>query len=217
LHRNVRNIAIILIGILGVTGIILGLYNQSASLYWAIEPGTERIYLVRVTGFTDYWHNGSLSLPPYAELNNSLLTIRFNSFPEIGWFLDSVAFTRNILNYTKTMVVEPVEYVNGSEVVTGDYSFLNSVVSQSTLPVGNWPFIDSLYPDEPDMIYSCDTYLSSLGTSFMIGYRMYNIDAGHGWTAMVNMTTGLPINTTVWASEYYRDPWYSYEITLTLL
>jgi len=202
---------------LGASGTFFFLYDQSASLSWGVELGTEITYAVRVTGFTDYWHNGSVYPAPYAALNDTLLTIRIDSLPEIGAFLNSVTFAESILEHVKTMIVEPIEYVNGSEVAPGNYSFLNNLVSQSILPVGNWPFIDSLYSDKPDMEYSCDTYLASLGTSFMIGHKVFVIDAGNGWYATVDMITGLPTNTTVWASQYNADPWYSYEIMLTPL
>lgn len=175
----------------------------------------EITYTVKVTGYTDYWQNSSLTPPPYAELNNTIMTIRIESLPAISQFYDGSTFAVDILEYTKTVIVGPIEYVNGSELSSGNYLFLNTLVSQSLLPIGNWLFIDSLYPDEPDFGGYCDTYLASLGTHFMIGYRFYLIDAGNGWNAIVNMSTGLPINATFWASEYYRDPWYSYEVTLT--
>jgi len=210
--------AVIMVSILGVAGGVLVLYNQSAGLHWGVQSGTEITYTVRVTGFTKYWQmNGSLSPPPHVELNNTYVTIRVDSLPEIPLFPNGATFAESILSYVKTAIIGSVEYVNGTEVVSVDYSFLNNLISQSILPVGNWPFIDSLYPDKPDSEWYCDTYLSSLNISFMIGHRAYLIDAGGGWYAAMDMSTGLPTNATVWASEYYRDPWYSYEVTLTPL
>jgi hypothetical protein len=161
--------------------------------------------------------NGTHYPPLYVELNDTLLTVRINSLPEIPAFLNGATFAENILGHPKTAAVAPIVYVNGSQVVLSNSTFLNSLVSISILPVGNWPFIDSLYPDKSDMEYSCDAYLASLGTSFMIGHRTYVTDSGNGWYAYVGMTTGLPTNATVWASQYSGCTFYSYEITLTPL
>lgn len=220
MRRSVLGPAIIVVSVLGVTGGVLVLYNQSAGLHWAVESGTEITYAVRVTGFTEFvpTMNASLSPPPHAELNNTFVTIQIDSLPEISPFLNGAAFADSILSYVKTAITGPIEYVNGTEVVSADYSFLNSLVSQSILPVGNWPFVDSLYPDKPDFPEGyCDTYFASSGTSFMIGYRYFLIDAGWGWYATVDMNTGLPTNATVWGSQYYGSTWYSYEVTLTPL
>lgn len=216
IRRSVLGAAVIMVSILGVTGGVLVLYNQSSGLHWGVQSGTEITYIVRVTGFTKYWQmNGSLSPPPHVELNNTYVTIRVDSLPAIPGSLNGITFAESILSYVKTAIIGSVEYANGTEVASVDYSFLNNLISQSILPVGNWPFIDSLYPDISESDPNCDTYFSSLNASFMIGHRMYLYDAGGGWYATVDMSTGLPTNATVWASEYYRDPWYSYEVTLT--
>ncbi|RDE17891.1 MAG: hypothetical protein C4K49_00425 [Candidatus Thorarchaeota archaeon] len=205
-----------MVSVLGVTGGVLVFYNQSAGLHWEVELGDEITYAVRVMGFSEYWpFNGSFSPPYHVELNNTYVTIRIDGLPEIPSFPSGETFAEGILSYVKTSITGPIEYGNGTEVVSADYSFLNNVISQSILPVGNWPFIDSLYPDmlEPDPI--CDTYFSSLNASFMIGHRMYLYDAGSGWYATVDMSTGLPTNATVWACQYYGYTFYSYEVTLT--
>jgi hypothetical protein len=218
MRRSVLGAAVIMVTVLGVSVGVLMLYNRSAGLHWAVESGTEITFAVKVTGYTEYWPmNGSLYPPPHAELNNTLLIIRIDSLPEIPAFLNTATFAESILVYVKTAILGPVEYENGSEIVSADYSFLNSLISQSILPVGNWPFIDSLYPDISESDPLCDTYFSSLNTSFVIGHRMYLYDAGSGWSATVDMTTGLPTNATVWASQFYGYTFYSYEITLTPL
>jgi hypothetical protein len=218
MRRSVLGAVIIVVSILGVSGGVLVLYNQSAGLHWAVESGTEITYAVRVTGFTEFMAtmNASFSLPPHhAELNNTFVTIRIDSLPEIPAFLNGGTFAESILSNVKTSITGPLVYMNGSEVVSVDYLFLNNLLSQSILPVGNWPFIDSLYPDISESDPLCDTYFSSLNTSFVIGHRTYLYDAGSGWSATVDMTTGLPTNATVWASQFYGYTFYSYEITLT--
>ncbi len=216
MRRSVLGAAIIVVSVLGVTGGVLVLYNQSAGLHWAVESGTEITYAVKVSGFTEYWpFNGSLYAPPHVELNNTFVTIRIDSLPEIPAFLNGGTFAESILSNVKTSITGPLVYMNGTEVVSVDYLFLNNLLSQSILPVGNWPFIDSLYPDILESDPLCDTYFSSLNTSFVIGHRTYLYDAGSGWSATVDMTTGLPTNATVWASQFYGYTFYSYEITLT--
>jgi hypothetical protein len=225
MRRSVLGAAIIVVSILGVSGGALVLYNQSAGLHWAVESGTEITYSIRVTGFSEYISimNASVSPPPYAELNNTFVTIRIDNLPDIPLFMNGETFAQSILSYVKTVITAPVEYmnrteyVNGSEVVSAGYSFLNILISESILPAGNWHFIDSLYPDKPESEWYCDTYLSSLGTSFMIGRRAYLIDSGGGWYAMIDMSTGLPTNATIWGSQYYGTTWYSYEVNLTPL
>ena len=215
--RSLRAVLIAVILVTGISGGLFAYYSQSAGLYWAVESGTEIIYAVRVAGFSEFMPtmNTSLSPPPHAELNNTFVTIRIESLPEIPPFLNGATFAESILSYVKTAIIRPVEYVNGTEVVSADYSFLNSLVSQSVLPVGNWPFVDSLYPDKPDFPEGyCDTYFASSGTSFTIGYRYFLIDAGWGWYATANVDTGLPTNATVWGSQYYGTTWYSYEVNL---
>jgi len=217
MRRGVLGAAVIMVSVLGVSGGVLVLYNQSAGLRWGVESGTEITYAVKVTGFTEFMPtmNASFSLPPHAELNNTFVTIRIDNLPEIPAFMNGAAFAENIVEHLKSTIVRPIEYVNGTEVVSADYSFLNGLVSQSILPVGNWPFIDSLYPDKPEFPEGyCDTCFASYGTSFMIGYRYFLIDAGWGWYATVNVDTGLPTNATVWGSQYYGTTWYSYEVNL---
>ena len=217
-RRSVLGAAVIMVFVFGVAGGVLVLYNQSAGLHWGVELGDEITYAVRVTGFSEYWpFNGSFSPPYHVELNNTYVTIRIDSLPEIPSFPNGAAFAEGILSYVKTSITGPLEYMNGTEVVSVDYLFLNNLISQSILPVGNWPFIDSLYPDISESDPLCDTYFSSLNTSFMIGHRTYLYDAGSGWYATVDMSTGLPTNATVWACQYYGYTFYSYEVTLTPL
>lgn len=219
IRRRSWALTIVVICTAGISGGCLVLYNQSAGLHWAVETGTEITYAIGVTGFTESLStmNASFFPPPHAELNNTFVTIRIDNLPDIPPFMNGETFAQSVLSHVKTSIMGPVEYVNGSEVVSADYSFLNSLISQSILPAGNWPFIDSLYPDKPESEWYCDTYLSSLGTSFMIGHRAYLIDAGGGWYTAVDMSTGLPTNATVWGSKYYGESWYLYEVTLTPL
>jgi hypothetical protein len=52
---------------------------------------------------------------------------------------------------------------------------------------------------------------------FLIGYRLFDSDAGNGWDGLVSTETGIPFTLSVWAFQHYGDVWYDYFVLLRLM
>ena len=210
--------AALVVGV-AVTGLIASGLIGSSAMHWCVRDDDAFSFVVEVQGFTRTINTSGWidTEAPYSFLNGSSFTVRISHLPALESSYTSSSFATGVLEYVKSELDSPVMLVNGTEIPDPEYGLLNALVSRSVLPVGGWAAIDSFYPDTPEFIYSCDTYMASTdSTRFSIGYRAFNIDAGHGWNATVNMETGVPIQATVWACRYHGMEWFSYSILITL-
>ena len=195
-------------------------YSSTTTLEWNVEQGTTLTYLIQVSGFTsqgDPLNITSRGPPPFCDLNNSKVTVEVTWLPEVPPELNGASFSELMIETTKTTLVSPVRYMNGTEVIDPPYELLNDLVSQCLLPIGGWSLLDSFYPDEPNLEFACNTYISRFEVEgFLVGHRYFNIDSGHGWIGTIALETGIPLTAEVWASQYYGNDWFSYHIVLTL-
>lgn len=214
--------AILLITVITVAGIAF-VIMPSSGMQWFIQEGDTLSFTVEVEGFVRVFDplNSSLwtdSPTPYMYLDGTSIAVEVSDLPVPVSGFTSDSFANLVIEHTKCSLTFPIELVNGTELPAEEHLFLNELVSRSLLPIGGWTGIDAFYPDVPDSIFQCDTYLSSSDLStFSIGHRVYNIDAGHGWNATLDMNTGVPVQATTWASQYYGSQWFSYSITVTLI
>nr|KXH74677.1 MAG: hypothetical protein AM325_12510 [Candidatus Thorarchaeota archaeon SMTZ1-45] len=222
MKTSFKRISALLVITIVAAGSVALMVMSSTTMQWQVSEGDTLSFAVEVEGFVRVFDpsNGSIwndSEAPYWYLNGSSFTVKINDLPALASDFTSDTFVDRVIEHTKTSLISPIELVNNTELPSEDYLFLNDLISHSILPVGGWTSIDGFYPDTTDM-YQCDTYLSSSGLStFSIGYRTYNIDAGHGWNATLNMSTGVPFQATVWASQFYGSTWFSYSIRVTLI
>ena len=214
---------VIVVGSISVLGLVMaGLLVPGilfpSSMRWAMHNGFSMSFIVHVSGFhMDPLDSSTYdeTTPQYWFLNNTNFVVQISDLPPLESGFTSESFASQILEHLKTSLILPIISANGTELPSSNYLFLNELVSHSLLPVGGWDMIDSFYPDDPEFPYQCDTYLSSnTTTSFLIGHRVYNTDAGFGWNATVDLERGFPLQATTWASQFYGSIWFSYTVTL---
>ncbi|MHA1768334.1 MAG: hypothetical protein ACTSV3_00575 [Candidatus Thorarchaeota archaeon] len=218
--RTISAVLVITIVAIGSVALVM---MSSTTMQWQVHEDDTLSFIVEVEGFARVFDPSNTSIwtdtaAPYWYLNGSSFTVRVNDLPSLVSDFTSDSFANHVIEHTKSSLTSPVVLVNGTELPNEECLFLNELISHSILPVGGWNKLDELYPDVPVSMYQCNTYLSSMNSStFSIGHRAYNIDAGQGWNAIVNMSTGIPIQATVWASRYYGSSWFSYSVTAILI
>ncbi len=181
---------------------LLSIWNSSglrdaSSLTWGVNEGDEFVYLVVIGGYMtsiDPENSSNMILgPPYlAPMNNTLVRFNVTSFPSLPLVINGDIFAEEVLNYPKT----ECRFENGSEIPSIFRDYINRLLYRCLLPVGDWPLLDSLYPNETEMAYYPGVYLSrTYADSFSIGYLLYGTDTVSRWSGNVSLTTGIPIVT----------------------
>ena len=191
---------------------LLSIWNPSglrdaSSLTWGVNEGDEFVYLVDVRG-----HRGSIDPenssnwilePPFlAPMNNTRVRFNVTSLPFLPLVIDGNIFADEVLNYSKT----ECRFENGSEIPSMFRDYINRLLYRCLLPVGDWPLLDALYPNETEYAFYPGVYLSrTYADSFYIGYLLIPFDTTTRWSGNVSLTTGIPI---VAVSKYYAADTY---------
>jgi len=191
---------------------LLSIWNPSglrdaSSLSWGVNEGDELVYLVAIRG-----HRGSIDPenssnwilePPYlTPMNNTRIRFNLTSLPSLPLLVNDDIFAEEVLNYPKT----ECRFENGSEIPSMFRDYINRLLYRCLLPVGDWPLLDSLYPNETEMAFYPRVYLSrTYADSFYIGYLLYGTDTISRWSGNVSFTTGIPIVTVF---KYYSADTY---------
>ncbi len=217
-----RKMAISLITILVmVSGIgLVGLPVWHASHFsWGVEEGNQFTYDVHVFGYEEHFDpNGSYyEPPPYASLNNSVMTVNITFLPDIPILLTPDAYVEHVINIEKVTAVASSNMTGSDTEIAEKYGIFSSLISRCLTPVGGWTILDSFYPNRPEASWTLDTYLSSLESiEFVIGHLYHTCDAGHGWSGNISLDTGMPDSATLWSYDLSGGPIFYYWITLTL-
>jgi len=188
---------------------LLSVWNPSglrdaSSLSWGVNEGDEFVYLVDVRGYQtsiDPENSSNVILgPPFlAPMNNTRVRFNVTSLPSLPLVIDGGIFAEEVLNYSKT----ECRFENGSEIPSIFRDYINRLLYRCLLPVGDWPLLDSLYPNETEDAFYPGVYLSRThADSFYIGYLLWPGDAIISWGGNVSLTTGIPIVAEE-VSEYY--------------
>jgi hypothetical protein len=220
--RSFKTVTVAAVAAVIVVGSIALVFMSSSTMQWYVSEGDTFSFTVEVEGFvsgSDPLNSSAWNYTagPYWYLNGSSFTIEVLELPILTSDFNSDSFANRVIEYSKSRLTSPIVFVNGTELPNEEYLFLNELISHSILPIDGWNKLDEFYPDVPANMHYCDTYLSSSNSStFSIGHRAFNIDAGHGWNAFVNMSTGIPVQATIWASQFYGSTWFSYSIKVTL-
>ncbi len=201
------SIVILVGGIFGASLYFNNLETTSDELQWGIQEGDQFTYSLVETSGEIGW--------TYAEpLNVSRIVVKIDNLP----ILDDVSpatFGDLIVRHIKTTCY----FENGSEI---DAYWPNHAFSHLLLPVGDWDFIDLLYPDDPSQFCTNPTYgricLYSRNTSptdngFFFAYYEVGIDDFHWDKGWLQRSTGIP--ETV--NYIYDHDWLVYAANLTLI
>ena len=130
----------------------------------------------------------------YHSWDSIYLLVEIVHLPTIPEILRNVTF--------HLYVVEPMKitcsFLNGSD-LPRYWSIYKNLVSFSILPIGDWDFLDSFYPDQEELhpftVGTVD-YLSEMREeNFLFGGRHWDVDPSQ-WHANVSLTLGVPLDIT---------------------
>lgn len=187
-------IIIVLATISGLT-VLSFLWPSSASLRWGIEVGNEFTYRIVIQGYrtvedptnhSNYIRNSSY----YASLNNTIIRATITSMPALGIWYDSSGFVRDIINQPKVNCT----FDNGTTMQDDFRNLTDTLLSRCILPIGDWAFLDSLFPDFATYAFYPGVYLSKAGPDFFsISYRIWYVDGSYSWSGNASLALGVPI------------------------
>ena len=184
---------------------------------WAMEEGQTLTYMISVEGYERVFSTSNYTdyPTPYEHLNRSLIQVMISNLPQVNKTFSKTSFITEIVDFLKTNIISSFELENGIQISESEVLFLNEIISKALMPTGGWNVIDDFYIDQPINKFQCNDYFSVTGQSvFIMGNRYYNIDAGHGWNATIDMLSGIPLTIHWFDSKYHGNEWHVYEITL---
>ncbi|NHJ14156.1 MAG: hypothetical protein EAX95_10800 [Candidatus Thorarchaeota archaeon] len=218
-----RRILVAAAVVLAVTPIILIPILMAPRFEWGIEVGDELQFGIGVFG--TYGINPGISIypVPFVEYNNTRIICKIVNLPAVG----GIYTADQLITLVQELKIE-CEFTNGIEIppeaIDGYYTSqtkasICTVLSRAILPVGGWDTINGFFPEEPENPWACYTYVSKKLTECMFfGYRSANIDAGWGWGAHLNLTTGMPFTVTHWEQSFTPGYiWLDYRVEISSL
>lgn len=167
--------------------------RPATNLVWSIDIGDEFIYQVETSFFVEY-NTYNISSQDITAINNTRIRMVITSLPDIPQMINGELFITEVINLTKTHC----SFENGSEITPGCYNVINTLLSATLLPTGDWTLLDILYPDEvSDAFYDAfypGEFTSALHDDyFLFGYELWPGDAILRWSANVTLDNGIPL------------------------
>jgi len=187
-------IAVMLTVVIGVLVIQPSTWQPSASLRWGVDVGDEFAYRVVVIGHRvvqDPLNQSNVTYGPsfYAPMNNTVVRAAVADLPALAAWYSSSSFANEVISQTKVNCT----FENGTPIQEEFRSVIAAIVSNCILPVGDWPFLDSLFSDSPTDAFFTG-YLSRAHTNcFSISHRAWFVDGLFLWTGNVSLTVGMPM------------------------
>jgi hypothetical protein len=220
LKRNSKISAIILIVAISLP--ILWIFDPivivATDLAWDVQAGDEFHYQIRYM-----YQTYNLGYIPdevaiwLRPLNNSQIIFEITDLPIIPLLMTSTGFADLIISYNKC----EVRFENGSDIADNHRNLLNSLFSNCLLPIGDWNYLDGLYPDThpTSSLYDLNrchkSYFSD--DDFFIGNTGSSHHGSAGWNGLVNTTNGVPQSIRQYEGWYWGDGTsYSYSLLLSL-
>lgn len=163
--------------------------RPAINLVWSIDIGDEFIYQVETSHFVvDNFYN--ISSHDITAINNTRIRMVITSLPDIPQMINGELFITEVINLTKTHC----SFENGSEITPSCYNVINTLLSATILPTGDWMLLDRLYPDEVSDAFYPGEFTSALHDDyFLFGYELWPIDAILRWSANVTLDNGIPL------------------------
>jgi len=208
----------VIAGIIVVLVILPSVLKPSHYLRWGVEVGDQFTYRVLVDGYLrveDPENDSNIIYQPafFAPMNNTVIAATISRLPTLAAWFDESSFVSEIVNQVKVNCT----FENGTSIQEEVQSEVATIVSHCVLPVGNWPFLDSLFPDSGDNPgYPTVMYLTkACPECFSMSHRTWAIDGQFSWTGNVSLTTGMP--TVAEDVAYTPSTGYYHLIRLILL
>ncbi len=163
--------------------------RPATNLVWSIDIGDEFIYQVETSFFVEY-NTYNISFQDITAINNTRIRMVITSLPDIPQMINGELFITEVINLTKTHC----SFENGSEITPGCYNVINTLLSATLLPTGDWTLLDILYPDEVSDAFYPGEFTSALHDDyFLFGYELWPGDAILRWSANVTLDNGIPL------------------------
>ncbi|MBE0525845.1 MAG: hypothetical protein IH631_02815 [Candidatus Thorarchaeota archaeon] len=191
-RRSIIAVSIVILVIFAAGGIYFLVNDDKRSatnLVWSVDVGDEFIYQVETSHFVvDNFYN--ISSQDITAINNTRIRMVITSLPDIPQMINGELFITEVINLTKTHC----SFENGSEITPSCYNVINTLLSATLLPTGDWTLLDILYPDEVSDAFYPGEFTSALHDDyFLFGYELWTIDAIIRWSANVSLDNGIPL------------------------
>jgi hypothetical protein len=198
LAKNRKKVAfvIILLVIITVVGILTTQEIYVPDLEWAIKEDQEYKYMVKVYGYRciiDPENISQISYDPpfYTPMNNTKIIMNISSLPSTPLPANKDAFAERVIEYMKTAC----RFENESAIPLVFHDRINQILSHCLLPIGNWEYLDSLYPNEIENPFFPGVYISKkCSEHFEIGHILWTGYGEENWYGNVSLTLGIPIS-----------------------
>lgn len=188
-------------------GILTTQETYVPDLEWAIKEGQEYKYTVRVYGYRRVVdpENDTLvyyNLPFFTPMNNTRIIMNTSSLPSTPLPANQDAFTERVIEHMKTTC----RFENESAIPLVFYDRINQVLSHCLLPIGNWEYLDSLYPNEVENPFTPGMYISKMCSEhFEIGHILWTGYGEENWYGNVSLTLGIPISAESYVDSVDTD------------
>ncbi|MGY5854511.1 MAG: hypothetical protein RTU92_13165 [Candidatus Thorarchaeota archaeon] len=137
--------------------------------------------------------------------------MRIQSLPDIADITGYHSFVSRVVESKKIQL----ESDNGSLPTHSTLYRANYSLSECVLPIGEWEFVESLFPSTT-ITDTCFQYYALLyGDYFQFKTECIPTDSGVGWTAHIDLETGIPLRFSFWIFE--DSPYESYLYTFVLM
>lgn len=180
---------------------------------WGLELQDEFTYEIGVFGvYGSDWNDTSGTIP-FEELNQTRIFATITYLPSLENLSTSEAFVDNIVSLIKV----ECRLANGSEMDPDYQTSFEGFISEGILPLGDFDFIDGLFPDE--CLQSGISYCAKQHDDyFRFGHRYFGVDAGYDLYSNLSLSTGLPFLITYhYVNLHPPIIWANYFVSLRLV
>ena len=177
-------------------------------LEWNVKPGDSLVYEIKVTGARDDFNE--LYSYKWAHLNNTRILVDITYLSELLAFYTPEDFIENVVEVQKVACC----FENGTSLSVSDL-FIKTLVSKALLPVTSWENFDPIFLDQ----WSGETQMYEPDYTWVAGFNNGQFFFGNlgqswhytmGWSAMINMTTGVPFY--IETHDNYHDAGFTTDI-----
>ena len=189
----------VLVMLISVSGFLVFNRYGPSNLEWGVNEGDTLVLTLKVT---EYYRASGIAIDTVSNWTDVNMTI--SSLPVLSEWKDQNFFIKNITRFRKTEC--------NHTGLPNNYTWISKqLISLLTMPVGDWAWLDSLYPDsltrwgypehgfeehfiarfEDDCFYFQRTTVKPM-------FPNWHTTNWFGW---INMTTGVPIRAVYQSSR----------------
>jgi hypothetical protein len=177
-------------------------------LEWDIKDGDFLAYEINVTGVRDDFNEAVSYF--WTHLNNTRILVNVTHLPVLLAFYTIEDFIENIVEIPKVTCC----FDNGTPLSDSDL-FIKTLVSRALLPVTSWENFDPIFLDQwngETQMYEPDyTWVAGFNNGqFFFGNLGESWHYTKGWSAKINMTTGVPFY--IETHDSYHDVGFTTDI-----